>query len=177
MQFSVKLKGSKEFVKKLKQAHGNMDNMLPVYKSLGLVVIRRIQRHYKEGGPRHDRWVSLAASTIASRRKQSDRPLWDTGKLLLEGWEDFPETDRVTIAHKSDIAGYHEFGTTPRTIVPRNAKALRFMGEDGKYVYRKKVKHPGLPRRRQRPTQREIKGELIDTVDAWLKKDVIGHFE
>lgn len=49
----------------------------------------------------------------------------------------------VEIEPIAGYAGYVVTGTRPHLIYPTRAKALRFMGKDGKYHYAKIVKHTG----------------------------------
>jgi hypothetical protein len=60
------------------------------------------------------------------------------------------ETDEgfvVIEGSKDPKAEYHQKGTSPYQILPKNAKALRFIGRGGSVVFRRIVNHPGLPAR------------------------------
>ena len=54
---------------------------------------------------------------------------------------------RVRVSNAVKYAPYLEFGTKAHVIEAKNAKALRFMFPQfsGKYIYRKRVMHPGNP--------------------------------
>jgi hypothetical protein len=54
--------------------------------------------------------------------------------------------ERLEIGSKHWLAHYHEHGTKPYTIHPRNKRALSFMTATGR-VIRGKVNHPGLASR------------------------------
>ena len=45
-------------------------------------------------------------------------------------------------------AVWMEYGTKPHIILPRRAKALRFIGRDGQVVFARRVNHPGTKPRR-----------------------------
>ena len=54
--------------------------------------------------------------------------------------------DYLKMGTKSKIASFHQEGTKPYDIVPKNKSMLRFMTTSG-YVFSKLVHHPGLPAR------------------------------
>lgn len=43
----------------------------------------------------------------------------------------------------TDYSPYYYFGSKPHTIRAKNGGKLRFLGANGKYVYRSQVRHPG----------------------------------
>lgn len=49
----------------------------------------------------------------------------------------------VRLRNDKPYAGYVEEGTRPHRIVAKNGRALRFLGRDGNYVFRRAVNHPG----------------------------------
>jgi phage gpG-like protein len=58
------------------------------------------------------------------------------------------------------LAAIHQYGTSPYTIVPRVARALRFIGSNGEQVLAKIVHHPGLPARPVRITDNAL-GKIV----------------
>ncbi|MEB3207326.1 MAG: hypothetical protein VKK63_00225 [Synechococcus sp.] len=61
---------------------------------------------------------------------------------------------------------YQEEGTRPYTIVPRKARVLSWVGQDGNRAFAKKVKHPGLKARHMFRTAIEERSQ--DYQDALL---------
>ena len=148
-----------------KEAKGYMRELVrrgsdlqPALKRCGIVMTRSFALNFKqEGRPSH--WRPLSANTIAGRRKGSSRILQDTGMLRMST---ISRTAPGNIYHLSrnmlkmgsnlKYAVYHQFGTQPYIIRPRNAKVLRFTvagtGRSRKrIVFAKVVHHPGLPAR------------------------------
>ena len=120
-----------------------------------------------------------AKGRIPTRLKQNGQ--FGPGNILIEtgrlrdAWcrKDSPDhfesidsaagTVRVGPRPEFKLATWHQLGTRPRVIVPRNAKALAFMTQNG-YVIRKSVKYPGLPARPVRITEGAI--EAIQRASA-----------
>jgi phage gpG-like protein len=105
----------------------------------------------RQGRPR--KWKALSRNTIASRRKFSKKVLQDTGRLRMSVMARSAPgniykltSDSLKMGSRMKIAGWHQWGTEPYTIVPKNKTILRFMTPGGP-VFAKQVKHPGLPAR------------------------------
>jgi len=74
-----------------------------------------------------------------------------TGRLRRSIHARVPDDVTAKIGSSVHYAPYVEMGTEPHVIVPRKAKALRFV-VDGKVVFAKRVQHPGTkPRPYLRP--------------------------
>ncbi len=71
-------------------------------------------------------WAKLRPNTIAGRRKGSSLALQDTGQLRQSYQMNF-DGQEVVVGTANPIAPYHEFGTHPYEIRPKNAKALAFV--------------------------------------------------
>ena len=67
---------------------------------------------------------------------------------IVKRFYDSPEGFTVVIAALQDYALPVHEGTKPHDIRPKNAKALRWFGADGKPIFAKVVHHPGTPARR-----------------------------
>lgn len=65
-------------------------------------------------------------------------------------------------------APYHQQGTAPYVIRPREAKALRFVGNDGDWVFAREVHHPGLPSRPFLTVPEDEADALADAILDWL---------
>lgn len=196
----IRITGDKEFRDKVNRIKNHLGTLSPLYKSWGLLTLRWIQQNYREGGARTGGWKPLKPSTIRSRRKASNKPLLDTGHLMRQ-WNYRIRSWGVQLGNPMDIAKYHEEGTGPYTIRPINRKFLWFgvrpaerrRGQQlGGYhqwrvksksyrqwprgktpgVFAKEVHHPGLPIRRQLPTEYEIMPELLEATNVWLRKAI-----
>lgn len=185
---------------KLDRLSVQMKNLQPVYKSLGLTALNWILYNYKSGGAKLStgKWKKLRPLTVQSRRKGSDLPLQDTGHLKRQ-WSSAVYANGVRIGNPSDVALFHEEGTKPYDIKPKNRSFLWFgvqpsqrwtgqklgghlapvtdrvkgFGRKGTPgIFARIVHHPGLPVRRQLPREAEILPELIKTADVWMKKKI-----
>lgn len=97
-------------------------------------------------GAAGSKWAKLAAMTLLNRRGGGGG-----AKILQDTGTGRHVSRNVTINHVEvgtpfDYMLYQHGGTKPYTIVPRNAKFLRFMGPQGP-IFTKRVDHPGLPAR------------------------------
>ena len=91
-------------------------------------------------------WDKLAALTLLNRRKAGGgaKILQDTGTGRHVSRN--VTSNHVEVGTPLQYMLYQHGGTNPYTIVPRNAKFLRFMGPGGP-IFTKRVDHPGLPPR------------------------------
>jgi len=65
-----------------------------------------------------------------------------------------------------------ELGSKPHEIAARRAKALRFIGSDGTYVFRKKVRHPGTrPSLALYRAMRHIRRHVEKSFDGFTRED------
>ncbi len=142
----------KEFRRYMRQAARRAMNLAPFFRQAGMIMFRSFAKNFKaEGRPR--RWKKLSPNTVAGRRKGSKRILQDTGKLRMSVMaRSAPDNvyqmgkDYLKMGTKSKIASFHQDGTRPYDIVPRNKSVLRFMTAQG-VRYSKRVHHPGLDAR------------------------------
>lgn len=79
----------------------------------------------------------------------------------IHGWT-------LEVGTKVPYAMYHQQGTSAYVIRPREAKALRFVGNDGEWVFAREVHHPGLPARPFLTLSDEDIRELQEAVMQWL---------
>jgi phage gpG-like protein len=193
MEVKMRWHKEREFRAKLGAIHRKLRDTRPVMKSLAIQTLKWIQENYRTSGGKlkGKKWAPLRPSTKAGRRRGSKKPLWDTGQLLLRGWNWHVTRLKAVIGHPSEIAAYHDEGTgiygpkgSRYVIRPVKAKALRFItsgytvGKHGaakrrsrlNYAFAKYVLHPGVRQRRQLPTEDEIGPILIRTADLWLDK-------
>jgi phage gpG-like protein len=121
-----------------------------------------IDDNFKRSGIER-RWSPLKPNTLAQRRGGSSKPLMDTGRL--RGSFGMTITgNHVVVGSRDKRAPWHQYGTRPYIIVPKNAKFLRFKTVNG-VVFSKKVHHPGLPARPMLPSKglaRRLSVEVIN---------------
>jgi phage gpG-like protein len=87
--------------------------------------------------------------------------------------------DRVEVGTSHPLAPIHEFGTRPYWIFPRRARALRFVDSQGRWVYRRRVYHPGVPARPFLRLTQQDEDDIHDAlfeylVDAVIRPDTEG---
>lgn len=100
-------------------------------------------RHNAGLAPDGSKWKELSSMTL--KEKRLGGPLNKTGRMLQSfNYQVGGDTLRLGFdgATESMRAAWHNSGTDPYTISPKKAKALKFGG-----MYRKRVNHPGLPKR------------------------------
>lgn len=143
----------KEFQKYIQEAIKRGLDLKPPLQRSAVVMFSSFDKNFKNEG-RPKRWKALAPNTIAGRRRGRGagraKILQDTGRLRMSTMAKAAlgniyklGKDFLKMGSNLKIASYHQEGTSPYTIVPKNAKVLRFMTISG-YVFRKKVRHPGL---------------------------------
>jgi hypothetical protein len=207
MKIKVDFKGMDEFSRKLRFLRGKLKKMRPLYKSWGIVTHKWILENYKTGGKKLStgRWKRLRPLTLLSRRGKAERystmPLSNTG-ALKRSWAYKLIAGGVKVGSHMEIAKFHEEGTSPYIIRPKNRRWLWFgvkpaqrtrgqkLGGQLAHVagkppspYRKGrtpgifakiVHHPGLPERRQLPSEAEIMPDIMKTTDVWVDKAIKG---
>jgi phage gpG-like protein len=83
---------------------------------VSIIMMRDMRDHYqKEQGP-DGLWPPLSPITIALRRKQSDKPLQDTGQMIQSLRTEHTETEAAVVETKYDadfginVPRLHEYG-------------------------------------------------------------------
>ena len=126
-----------------------------------LLIVNR-GRHDKGLAPDGSAWKELAPSTLAEGNRKGS-PLNKSGRMLQSfNYQVQGDTLKLGFDGGRDgkLAAIHHGGTDPYTITATKAKALKFGG-----LFRKRVKHPGLP-------ARQLVG--FPESDQKLTADVIG---
>ena len=141
-----------DFQRYMQQAASRAQNLSPFFRQASMVMYRSFDQNFKRQG-RPKGWARLRPNTVAGRRKGSKRILQDTGMLRLSVVSRAAPDNVYQMGHdylkmgtKSKIASFHQEGTKPYDIVPKNKSILRFMTTSG-YAFSKLVHHPGLPAR------------------------------
>lgn len=98
----------------------------------------------------------LKPSTVHSKREKGSRspsiPLVDTGEMtklppLIKATASRLKAIIRTGKRRKKVAGYHQFGTSPYEIVASAGKVLPIRTQQGALIFRKRARHPGLPKR------------------------------
>jgi len=82
----------------------------------------------------------------------------------MDGWN-------LEVGTKVEYAMYHQHGTSPTVIRPKQAKVLAFIGNNGEMVFRREVHHPGLPARPFLTVTADDEADIADIIWSWLLKD------
>lgn len=132
--------------------------------AIGARHLRWINDQFKTAGMQTGspgRWKALRPGTIAGRRKGkgggSAQILQDTGRLRMSFATDVSVGSGTVTVGTTDVrAPWHDAGTRPYRIRPKNKKALAYptatggvkiAGRPGQWRVVKEVRHPGLPKR------------------------------
>jgi phage gpG-like protein len=168
VHMKVDVRGNKELSATLRRIEQATGRLRPLHKLFGIATQKWIDDNFRrEGSPA---WKSLRPNTVASRRQGSSRILQDSGALKTSFSYDADEYG-VAIGSPLQIAEYHEDGTRPYVIRPKNRKFLRFNTTGGP-VFSRGVNHPGLPKRKMLPTEAQLFNEvkLTDIAERYLQK-------
>ena len=118
-------------------------------------------------------WAPLRPGTLANPKRggAGAQPLRDTNDLaksfnvhgvVLEG------DAAVVVGSAQKTAAWAHFGTRPHVIRAKQARALRFYGAGGKFVFRREVHHPGTPPRALIPSKELGERLAVDTLKAYV---------
>lgn len=154
---------SDQVAARLRQAAKRVSNMRPVFQDIGAYIERDTdQRFVREQAPDGTPWRDLSPNTWASKRNR--KKLNETGQLR-DSLAYSADSREAIIGFADKKARWHQFGTRPYTIVPKNARMLRFMTPAGP-VFASQVRHPGIPARPMlginRENEREIERIIVD---------------
>jgi len=178
-----------EAKKMLAKVGRRMDTRV-VGKLIGMGLVEWVDNQFRTEGRQGGKpWKELKPNTIYTRRKGSSRVLQDTGRLK-QSFTGPPNPqlkgsgDRLTITVGSSDkkAEWHEEGTKPYTITPRNRKFLTIPDPGGPVKFKegalkgkrgwfsRGVRHPGLPARPMLPTKRQASQVGIRTLNAYVQQ-------
>lgn len=90
----------------------------PFLQRAGVVTLAAVAENFRRGGV--PAWKPLAPLTLAARRGgHGGQPLVDTGSLR-DSWDMEVTERRLVVFSRAKVAVYHQFGTRPHLIRPRN---------------------------------------------------------
>lgn len=183
-------------VAELKSLAGAFGDPSPVLYTIGQRLLGWVGQNFRAGGLEKP-WAPLSPNTVAGRRAgglkksqgtvrfrgrnvvgaavamASAKPLQDTGRLRQSFVSKVFNLGApyVEVGTQNQIAAFHEFGTSPYTIMPRQASRLVFMTAGG-VAFARKVHHPGLKPRKMLPSETLTQRMGLETLNAALKKIV-----
>jgi phage gpG-like protein len=117
------------------QALAAPERLAVLYDRLGVAGVRWVDTNFRQGGALVGGWKPLRPLTVFGRRGGSSAPLQDTGRLRESfTYQVQPNGARVGTAYQvkgKPIPLYHQEGTGPYDIVPRDKQALAFPAPPG----------------------------------------------
>lgn len=155
--------------------------------AIGLRQLKWINDNFKQQGRLRESggWKPLADSTRFARRQGSPQVLQDTGRLRQSFVHKVSGT-KVSVGTADKKAAWHEFGTSPYIISPKNKNSLVFAHPNGTATIKghgtlhfngktgfflKEVHHPGLEPRPMLPTRRQARKLAKDVLKAFVKRE------
>jgi phage gpG-like protein len=148
-------------------------------KLMGQTLLFWIDRNFKKWGT-EEKWRPLSPNTLAGRRGRgaAAQPLRDTGRMAMS-FVTSVQGDALNVGTTDKKARWHHFGTAPRTITTKPAGrpsrkntrrpgALVFMTPAGP-VFRREVRHPGIPARRLWPSEALAERLTRETFDRFVE--------
>ncbi len=144
----------------------------PMMADISELLVESTQRRFQTGvGPDGVPWPALKDGSGRT-------PLLDTGTLRDQI---FPGhgPDYAEVVASAKQARWHQLGTDPYVILPKNAKALAFggavsivagprTGQAGRGTVVKKVNHPGLPPRPFMGISEQDRRDILALAQAYL---------
>lgn len=109
----------------LRKLSASMSDMSPAMQSIGEDLIENIRLGFRDStDPWGNQWRKLSPVTIARRRKNSDKPLLDTGALRNSFTSQYSATS-VVVGTRDPKARKHQFGVLPNRIPARPFMPIR----------------------------------------------------
>lgn len=149
-------------------------------KLIGQAHLYWLNLNFRQHGA-EKRWPPLRPNTLANpaRGGGGAQPLRNTGRLAMSFTAfgiRLRGQNSVSVGTEVPYATFHQYGTRPYTITvkppgrpsrtnPNRPGALAFWAVDG-LVFRRKVKHPGLPVRALLPSMGLAKRLAVQTTEA-----------
>ena len=192
VQFQVNLNQLAEMRNLLQNYAQSLGNRAELHMRYGVQALNWVDRNFRAQGGllATGPWAKLRPNTVAARRRGSSLVLQDTGQLRQSFQMNF-NNEEVVVGSGDPKALWHQAGTHPYVIRPKNAKTLAFIVAQGgnkaplnfsstttrktfkkgtNLAFAKEVHHPGLPPRRMLPTEQELLPVLLRTTINYLKE-------
>lgn len=150
-------------------------NLQPLMADIAETLVKSTQKRFATGtAPDGVPWPALKDGSGRT-------PLVDSGTMRDQIFPDHG-ADYAEVVASAKQARWHQFGTDPYVILPKNAKALAFggavsiiagprKGQAGKGTVVSKVNHPGLPARPFMGISEEDVRQILALAQAYLDLD------
>ena len=181
-------------IERVKAMLGRISRKVQTRKDLHLrfaiIASNWVSRNFASEGRLAGGWKPLRPGTLAGRRTGAGRILQDTG-LLRASFLPFWDADGGGVGSADRRSLWHHKGTRPYIIKPKKPGGhLTFIVADsiqvktrifksgkrifvpsarGRFISVKEVKHPGLPKRRLLPTERELLPQLLVATKEYVR--------
>lgn len=155
-------------IKALGDVAKRLQNFDAPLRESGAYLERRTKNRFdEEKDPDGRPWAPLKPSTLAA--KGTTAILRE--KSILVGGIRFlsPTKNEVRVVSGQEYGAFHQTGTRPYKIRPKNKKLLKFQTADG-FGFAKEVNHPGLP---ARPFL-GINGEDVEKIRGFFEDYIAG---
>lgn len=141
-----------------------LGDLTPLMQAIGsLLEGSTRQRFTDKKAPNGTSWANLMPST---QTQKGNNNILVAGDTLRESITNHADRYSVSVGTDMSYGVYHQFGTDPYTIRPKNKKALAFGGG----VY-KQVQHTGLPARPFLGLSDDDKAEIYELINEILMGD------
>lgn len=157
---------SKEVLDEITALLQRLSEPRPLFAAIAQELATKTELSFFDEGPD---WEALKPSTVAARGGNAHPILQVTGALARSFTSDHGD-DFAAVGSNDPRAVWHQLGTKPYVIKPKNKKALAWAG--GKHPV-KKVNHPGLPARRMLPIDKN--GNLTPSATESIM-DILGRY-
>jgi phage gpG-like protein len=167
-------------VRRLAQARARFDAGAYL-RLVGNRLLAWVDENFRRAGAETP-WRPLSPNTVAGRRRGQGsggpQPLRDTGRMAQSFVYELLG-DAVWVGTRDQKAVWHHLGTPAREITtapqdrrartsPTRPGALRFMTPAGP-VFRRRVRHPGIPARPLLPTRSLAERLANDVLEAYVR--------
>ncbi len=166
--FSIEMLGNRKVVQRLSAGAKGLADTTTLHRRIGIKILQLVQFAFRrQKSPEGKAWKKLAKTTIFARKKRSKAILQDTGGLR-KSYVFSANRVQARVGSKSKLSIIHQEGTKAKIIKAKSGKVLLIpwppghkglkatklkspVGGATHAIFRKKVKHPGLPARPMMP--------------------------
>lgn len=120
---------------------GRLQNPREAYDAMGLAIVSIAKRAHTDASLRPHVWPALRSGGQSTLQRETQ---------MRRAWRHEATGTGAVVSNSTKYAAHHHWGTKAKELKAGPGKAFRFV-VGGVVLYRKKVKHPGLPMRRVLP--------------------------
>lgn len=190
MTSEIKIEGINELIDSFDEL---LEHVHPrvILNVIGDAMLEWVDDNFKKEGA-EERWPPLSLNTIVGRRRNSSKPLQDTGNLK-RSFKKEVYSRSVDVGTRNKLAEWHHEGVPASKfagkLVPKSKKALAFnvfspfgipqagtIGGNPKVIVAAVNNHPGIPRRPLLPSQKLAETIASRTARAMLDRVIEEEF-